>query len=52
LPIGGKDHLAVAVFANEAKTAVAGTKVAITGAQIADDPLGIVGIVVPPATEA
>jgi hypothetical protein len=50
--IRGKDHLAVAVFADEAKTAVARPQMAITGAKVADDPLRVGSIVVPPAAKA
>jgi hypothetical protein len=43
-------HLAVTVFAHEAKTAIAGLQIAGSRAQVADDASGIVGGV-PPARE-
>src|SRR5207248_9047834 len=50
--IGREDHLAVAVFADEAKAAVAGPQMTVARTEITDDPLGIGRVLMPPAAEA
>jgi hypothetical protein len=44
--------LAIAIFADEAKAAIARSQVAIARAEIADDAFGIGFVAVPPAADA
>jgi hypothetical protein len=44
--------LAVAVFANEAKAAIAGSQMAVARTKVADDPLCVGFIAMPPAADS
>jgi hypothetical protein len=43
--------LSIAIFADEAKAAVAGAEMALAGAEVADDTLWVGLVFVPPAAE-